>query len=352
MDDRTAASVGLLFACLAFGAAIVGRLEVATPAALVGVAAAAVAAAAFGTRRFGALDRRPAAAIAAAGSLGVAVVGVFLTFRGDSLLPLLAAATGGLGAAFAYADWRGLGRGTLADLTETTFRGVTIGAAGILAIVAWAIVVGVLLPVGDDAVTRTVLNTLASGAGTLTVVAIYLRWSERDVAFLDLHAPGLRGLAYAIGGAVAILGGNLAIGLAFQRAGVESASHTIIRTAQTDPTVLLALVPLAYLVIAPGEELLYRNVVQKTLRESFSPVAGVVVASAIFAAVHLPAYSNPGGSFLATVNTLVIIFVLALILGAIYERTGNVVVPIIAHGTFNAVAFAITYAQLTGAIGG
>ena len=237
-----------------------------------------------------------------------------------------------------------------------TVRGVAIGAAGIVGIFVYAILVGSIargfVPGGLGQPLSTVLSTLASGAGTLTVVALYLALSDRDLAFLDLRAPGLRGLAYAGGGALAILGGNLAIGLAFQRYGVESASHSIIRTAEADPTVLLVLLPLSYLIIAPGEELLYRNVIQKSLRESFSPVAAVVVASVIFAAVHLPAYSNPDQSLLATVNTLVIIFVLAVILGSIYERTENVVVPILAHGTFNAVAFAVTYAQLTGALGG
>ena len=351
MDDRTAASVGFVFAGLALGASIVGRLEVAGAPALVGVAAAAVAVLAFAIRRFGALDRRPAAVLAATGSLVVAAVGLFLTFEGDSFLPLLAVAAGAGAATFAYADWLGLGREPLGVKTLATLRGVAIGALGIVGIVVWAIIVVSLVP-SDDTVVRTVLNTLASGAGTLTVVALYFQYSEREVSFLDVRVPGLRGIAYAVGGTLAILGGNLAIGLAFQRFDVQSASHSIVQTAEADPTVLLALVPLSYLVIAPGEELLYRNVVQKTLRESFSPVAGIVVASAIFAAVHLPAYSSPDQSLLATLNTLVIIFVLAIVLGTVYERTRNVVVPILAHGTFNAVAFAITYAQMTGALGG
>ena len=351
MDDRTAASVGFLFAGFALGAAIVGRLEVAAPAALVGVAAAAIAVLAFSLRRFGGLDRRLASALAAAGSIVVVAVGLLLTVRGDTLLPLLAVAAGGGSAVFAYADWLGLGREPIGVKTLATLRGVAIGALGIVGIVVWSIIAVSLVP-SDDPVVRTVLNTIASGAGTLTVVALYFQYTDREVSFLDLRVPGLRGIVYAAGGTVAILGGNLAIGLAFQRFDVESASHSIIQTAEADPTVLLALVPLSYLVIAPGEELLYRNVVQKALRESFSPVAGVVVASAIFAAVHLPAYSSPDQSFMATLNTLIIIFVLAIVLGAVYERTRNVVVPILAHGTFNAVAFAITYAQMTGALGG
>ena len=236
-----------------------------------------------------------------------------------------------------------------------TVRGVAVGAAGILAIFVYAVVVAsiaqVLVPGELGPAISTVLSTLASGAGTLTVVALYLRWSGRGLSFLDVRMPDLRGVGYVAGGTAAILAGNLAISFAFQRFGVASASHTVIRTAEADPAILLVLVPLSYLVIAPGEELLYRNVVQKSLREWYSPVAGVVVASAIFAAVHLPAYSSPGASLEATLATLSVVFVLALVLGAVYERTGNVVVSILVHGTFNAIAFAVTYADLTGAFG-
>ena len=254
-----------------------------------------------------------------------------------------------------YADWLGLDDQALATRAGATAKAVAIGIAGIAAIFAWAIfvalLVGIFLPGGLGTTARTVLSTLASGAGTLSVVALYLRYSDRDVSFLDLHVPDLRGFGYAIVGTLAILGGNLAIGLAFQQVGIKTAQHTIVRTAETDPIILLALVPLSYLVIAPGEELLFRNVVQKSLRETFSPVAGVVIASAIFAAVHLPAYSSPGQSLVATLDTLVIIFVLALVLGTVYERTGNVVVSMLVHGTFNAIAFALTYAQFVGRLG-
>jgi membrane protease YdiL (CAAX protease family) len=236
-----------------------------------------------------------------------------------------------------------------------TVRGVGLGVAGIVSIFVFYFVIGSIaqgLVIGEMGLSlRAMLSTLASGAGTLAVVALYLGLSDRDLSYLDVRMPDLRGLGYVVAGTVTILVGNLAIGLAFQRAGVESASHTIIQTAEADPSILLALVPLSYLLIAPGEELLYRNVVQKLLREWYSPVAGVVVASAIFAAVHLPAYSSPGASFEATLSTLAVVFVLALVLGAVYERTGNVVVSILVHGTFNAIAFAVTYARLTGALG-
>jgi len=143
-----------------------------------------------------------------------------------------------------------------------------------------------------------------------------------------------------------IVGLNLGISAAFERLGVDAASHSVVRAAEANPEILLVLIPLSYLVIGPGEELLYRNVIQKSLYGSFSRRGAIVVASAIFAGAHIFAYSSPDSGPLATVATLLVIFALSLVLGTAYERTDNVLVPALIHGTFNAIAFAVTYAQL------
>ncbi|MDX1746625.1 MAG: CPBP family intramembrane glutamic endopeptidase, partial [Halobacteriales archaeon] len=149
---------------------------------------------------------------------------------------------------------------------------------------------------------------------------------------------------------VAIVALNLGLSLAIQQFGLESASHSIVQSAQSSPEVLLVLVPLSYLVIGPGEELLYRNVVQKSLYGAFSRPGAVIVGSVVFAAVHVFAFSGPGQSALATLNTLAVVFVLSLVLGAVYEQTENVVASALVHGTFDAIAFAATYVQLTGGV--
>ena len=192
--------------------------------------------------------------------------------------------------------------------------------------------------------------TVASGLGTLSVVVLYLRYSERGWSYLDVRIPGLRGLAYAVGGTLAVLGGNLAIGLVFQRLGVESATHTVVQTAEADPSILLVLIPLSYLAIAPGEELLYRNVIQKSLYDSVGKPRAVVLASVIFSLVHIPAYSAGGASLTGVATTLAAIFVLSLVLGGVYARTENMIVPAVIHGSYNVLSFYSTYA--TGGGGG
>lgn len=350
MEDRTAASAGFVAAGAGLAAALLPWPDpwgIAT--ALLAVAALGV----FALRRYGALDRRyaPFAAVAAA---GLVVTGIGATFAtgAASLGPALAGVVGAAAAALAYADVRGVTGGELRSMVSATASAAAVGFAGLFAIVIWgAAIASVVLratPGEIDPSVTTALSTLALGLGTGTVAAVYLRATGRGIEFLDLRVPGLRDAGYVVGGVVALLGLNLAIGLAFEWLGVESATHSVVRTAEANPEILLVLVPLAYLVIGPGEELLYRNVVQKSLYGTFSRGGAVVVGSVVFAAVHVFAFSGPGQSAMATLNTLAVVFVLSLVLGAVYERTENVVASALVHGTFDAVAFVATYAQLTG----
>ena len=44
------------------------------------------------------------------------------------------------------------------------------------------------------------------------------------------------------------------------------------------------------------------------------------------------------------------LFVLGGVLGVLYEHTGNLFVPAVAHGVYNAVTFTTTYLELTGGL--
>lgn len=87
----------------------------------------------------------------------------------------------------------------------------------------------------------------------------------------------------------------------------------------------------AVVVVAPlVEEAVYRGLVQSALAESLGPRRrwlAVVIASAVFAVIHLGA---------VTWHALPALFVLAVILGWLYERTGSLWPSIILHAGFNA----------------
>ena len=239
------------------------------------------------------------------------------------------------------------------DQIGTVLIGFGAGAVGFLAMIVWTFVLGAFaIPFLGGELTpidEVLLSTLALGFGMATGAAIYLWWSDRTIAFIDLHVPSLRDVVYTVGGVVGLFAALFAISWITQQLGVPASEHGIIETAREgDPTILLVLVPLSILIIGPGEELLFRNVVQKLLYDAFSRSGAIVIASVIFAIVHVPAYLTGTPSQVAT--SIVSVFVLSLLLGWIYHRTENLVVPALIHGLYNAVLFATLYAELTGVV--
>lgn len=79
-------------------------------------------------------------------------------------------------------------------------------------------------------------------------------------------------------------------------------------------------------VVAPfAEEVFFRGILQSAVRNmTRSPRAAILVASVVFAAVHL---SQP--------HAIPALLFLGVSLGTAYERTGSLLVPVIVHAAFN-----------------
>ncbi|MFC7007671.1 CPBP family intramembrane glutamic endopeptidase [Halalkalicoccus salilacus] len=102
------------------------------------------------------------------------------------------------------------------------------------------------------------------------------------------------------------------------------------------------MVPLSILLVGPGEELLFRGIIQQLLRIRFGVPVGITIASVIFAVAHVGSLTGEG--LVATLATYV---VLSLILGVSYEYSENLVVPATIHGLFNAIQFLALYWSIT-----
>lgn len=228
--------------------------------------------------------------------------------------------------------------------------GAAAGAVGFIGIYVWAIVLMVFATPFVDGFTEMqliLISTLGLGLGTLTGAVAYLAWSDRGVAFIDLSVPDIRDVAYAVVGLIGLFGALIAVSIVLQQFGIQSSDHGIVETAREgNPDILLWLIPASFLIIGPGEELLFRNVIQKSLYDTFSKIGAIVVSSVIFAAVHFSAYAT--GSGVQILISLGVVFVLSLLLGVIYARTENLLVPAFVHGAFNALQFAALYLQETG----
>ncbi|MFB6300564.1 MAG: lysostaphin resistance A-like protein [Halobacteriales archaeon] len=181
---------------------------------------------------------------------------------------------------------------------------------------------------------------LTQGIAFGGVALLYLRYRGLGAEFVPVRTPSVSELGWIVGGyvlAFAAVGVGVAIVIT---AGLEPASNQIGEIGARDPTVLLALIPLSFLLIGPGEELLFRGVVQGTFREILRPVPAIVLASAVFAAVHFVALT---GSAQGRLVTIAVLFLPSLVFGTAYERTDNIVVPAVIHGAYNATLFAMAY---------
>lgn len=351
MTDRTAATVGFVLAGLALAASLgawSGRF------ALLAAGLSALATVTLAARRHGYLDPGAADGVAAVGGIGAAMTALVSLVAGTAAVAAgaIGTAVAGVGvAALAYADWRGVSRSGLLSRFSRAATATAIGLGGLVAIFAWYVVLGVIYRSATGAIdpaTDVILSTIALGLATGSVAWLYLQGTDRNLDFIDVRQPTVRDGGYIVGGTLVLVGLNLGIGTLFEALGLPAARHTLYDIAERNPQTLLVLVPLSFLLVGPGEELLYRNVVQKSLYGTFSRPAAILLASAIFAAMHLPAYSSVGSTALSIMNTLTIVFALALVLGTAYERTGNLVVCALIHGSFNAIAFVVAYVQLAG----
>jgi membrane protease YdiL (CAAX protease family) len=320
---------------------------------VVGVVLGAGAALTFALRRHGVLDRQPGAPVAGLLSLALFGYALYQLMRpaiGTDAVPevgigLPVAALAGLGAAVvAVADYDAIADDAFWGKVRGLTAALLLGGGAFVGLFVGQLLAAPLYP-PETALEFSIATTLGY-LGSLGFVALYLRGRDLSLDYIDVSIPSGRDLLVAVGGLFALLLLLGTITTLVQQAGLPSSESQIQQQAMDNPMLALYFVALSFLVIAPVEELAYRNVVQKYLYEHFSKRSAVVLGAAVFAAVHFSQYQNVNP--LATLTTLVVIFVLSLLLGYIYARTENLVVPILVHGAFNGLQFLAVYFQATG----
>ncbi|MFB6094922.1 MAG: lysostaphin resistance A-like protein [Halodesulfurarchaeum sp.] len=307
---------------------------------------------AFGTRRYGARDRR-LSLLAGFGMGGLAIAAtvalLYPVVAGTSNGPvgrgLVAGfAVGSIGVGVAYADWLGMAAD---ELIQRGRRGVAALGIGILGLLGGTVIAGTVLQVfpTTNPLLERGISTAAFSVGLGILAVGFIAYTGRTLSYLDLHWLSRRDWWYVIGGVIGMFAILLAVGAVTTAMGIPSSQHGIMAEARRNPTLLLAFIPLSWLAIGPGEELLSRNIIQKYLYGAYSRRGAIVVATAVFTVIHLPAYATAGPA--AVFTTLVRLFAVSLVLGVVYERTDNLIVSALVHGTYNAVQFGLAYVALT-----
>lgn len=235
-----------------------------------------------------------------------------------------------------------------ASLVSTLVLAIAIGAAGfavgfVLTLVTLRTLVLTGIPVAERPGLLIVISVLMlQGVGFGSVALGYLSYRGDGFAMLDVSVPGIRDVLWFVGGLIALFVLLIALNLAMLGLGLETAQHQLVDIGLENPEILLLLVPLSILLVGPGEELLFRGIIQRLLRGGFGTLGGVVLTSLLFSFAHITALSGDG-----LLPTLIVYFGLSLLLGSVYEWSGNLVVPALIHGSFNAIQFLLLYLVAT-----
>lgn len=172
----------------------------------------------------------------------------------------------------------------------------------------------------------------------------WLYWRVRGERVTALFAlPDLRGVLVAVGAYGLALGGAVVGSVVITVLDLEAGRNSAATAGAEAPFVLLVLVVASFALIGPGEEVLFRGVVQRRLREAFGPVVAVVAAAVLFAGVHALVLS--GGLDARTV-TVAVLLLPSVAFGAAYEYTDNLTVPALVHGAYDATLFSVLYLLL------
>ncbi len=237
----------------------------------------------------------------------------------------------------------------LADPMERFARLVSAVFVTVFALVVASAITGPVSSVAASAGLVTegtngwqVLRTVVQFGGFLLAVLGYLAFtSEWGLVRLDRLSSREAGLVVAA--ALGLLTLQYGALFALAEIGITTGQNQAVVPAGPPATYYLAMIAVSILVVGPVEELLFRGVVQGGLRRAFDATPAILLASLIFGVVHLPAIE---GAFVERAAYVGVVVLLGCVLGYLYERTENVLVPGLAHGAYNAAIYAVLWAGI------
>lgn len=244
----------------------------------------------------------------------------------------------------AVAPWEtGAGKG---GLLRAFVESVGVIAVAIVAAFVLAAVAGVaMILAGYDSMSTPVLvgGLLGSQAGFVVAVLGYLRWRNEPLSNVGVAVPSVKGVVLVALGLVAALVVSLSASIAVTLLELQAAQNATTSQAASDPASLLLLIPFMILVVGPAEELLFRGIVQRRIRERTSAPVAIALGGALFASIHFVALV---GDLSAIATTIGILLFPSLVFGALYEYGKNIVVNALVHGLYNSVLLLLSYAAL------
>ena len=233
----------------------------------------------------------------------------------------------------------------MSHATPTDVRSIVTRTGIAAALVVVGVIVGYLLAVGASI--GVVLGTGEIGESEILVVslvatqigfllaALGFLWRRADHSFVACRRPTLGEVRVGAVALVAALGAQAALQLLETFTGLEPAS-TLSISDGVGTTWLLAIAALTVFAAPPVEELLFRGIVQRYVRDVSSTTVGIAVATLLFVPVHGFMIVATATSVAGTIATILVLVVVSIALGGAYARTDNLAVPICVHMGYNA----------------
>ena len=201
---------------------------------------------------------------------------------------------------------------------------------------------GIVTPGGTD---EYLAQFALQYAGFLVVTGWYAL-AVRDEPLIPWATPGRRELGLIVAGIIVLVGANNGITRLFAAVDVSLGDNAAVTVGAGEPAYLLTMIAFSLLVVGPAEELLFRGVVQGRLRETWGVWPAILAATVLFGLSHASVSGGLGG----VVAYILTATLLGVLLGYLYERTDNIVVPAVIHGVNNAVIFAWLYLSEIGVV--
>lgn len=219
------------------------------------------------------------------------------------------------------------------------FVGAIVGAS--VGVAVWQ-GLAAALGVAEGTTAFDLLRTVFQFLGFVLPVGLFVV-AAGDRSLLPASVPDRRDAALALGGFLVLFVLQYGLVAALGALNIAPAQNPAIDPETHEPVYFLWMVLVSIFVVGPAEELLFRGAVQGLLKRAWGTWPAILSASALFGSLHLF-----GGLSSSAVAYVLIAFLLGTVLGVLYERTGNLVVPALAHGLFNALAFGVQYLSVTG----
>lgn len=196
-------------------------------------------------------------------------------------------------------------------------------------------------PIDPPSAEVLAITSILQYVGFLVVVGMYLGYTG-DSRLVHRRLPTGRDIVWMVAGLIGVFVAVFAVGAVLAAIGADQAENTVVTQGVQHPELFLYMIPITMVFVAPGEELVFRGVVQGVFRRAYGPVVAIGAASILFGTSHYLALAGDGKLTYIAVTAL-----LGALLGISYERTENVLVPICIHGAYNAILFASQWIVVT-----